>query len=479
VQRPILEARDPSPNSDLEGQLDADGFPYPHVWGPLFEKFLQHYTQFFPSVSRQRMIDRIESGTMSRFLSVAICALAGRHADNAGSSPTGFCAPFIAKAQELATPLLQLPTTDTCTGLMLLCWAYYGQGSESGAWQYSGMAIRMAVELGVHEVSDVFMSPAHVVRTRLLWWSLYLTDRVVHFAYGRPTLIRDETIEIPFPQDSDLFPDPARDIPSLPMEMVEPVPFVYLTRLMVICGRVGDLLNVRRGPAFHLAKPVARPTEGLRELQTDVLDFFQELPEPMKWSVDRLKHQHLRGHGVSNHILRGISDIHTAELAQSAYLTIHLWGNALLTFLNHAGLMLPASGTITPRTKSGANHRDMSLATAKQIGELISVAHAVSPTTYVGALCDISGSESAHSASDIRAIHCPAIVHSWVSPNCAHVHIQLIVAELAQPIAGQRDRFKHRVHVHYRSAETVHAGDGKPGCCRRVDSAVSHIKILR
>jgi hypothetical protein len=114
-------------------------------------------------------------------------------------------------------------------------------------------------------------------------------------------LIRDETIEIPFPQDSDFFPDPARDIPSLPMEMVEPVPFVYLTRLMVICGRVGDLLNVRRGPAFHLARPVARSTEGLRELQANVLDFFRELPEPMRWSVDHLKHQHLRGHGVSQY----------------------------------------------------------------------------------------------------------------------------------------------------------------------------------
>jgi hypothetical protein len=85
------------------------------------------------------MNDRFANGTMSAFLACCICAHGARFAENPRDTPASASTPFIAQAQDLIIPLLHLPTTDVVTGLLLLTWLCFGQGSESGMWQYSGM----------------------------------------------------------------------------------------------------------------------------------------------------------------------------------------------------------------------------------------------------------------------------------------------------------------------------------------------------
>jgi len=274
--------------------------PFPHIYTPLFDLFHRRMGQHFPSVSRRRMTERFESGTMSQFLANCICALGARFTDEAKSNPAKASAPFIAKAQELITPLLHLPTSDICSGLLILSWACYGQGSESGLWQFSGMSIRMAIDLGFHEQIETYESPAHLIRTRLLFWSMFVTDRIIAFATGRPASIPEDVIEIPLPEDSDFYPDPANDMPTDPVQMVEPVPFVQLTKLMVICGRISNVLNGRRGRARTLVNTSEPLAEQLAELQVRLVQFVSGLPNSLQWSVENFKHQQARGHGVSN-----------------------------------------------------------------------------------------------------------------------------------------------------------------------------------
>ncbi|KAK4685515.1 hypothetical protein P7C73_g4633, partial [Tremellales sp. Uapishka_1] len=280
--------------------FDNSGMPYPHIRIPLFDLFFKHMSQHFPSTSRQRMNERLESGTMSNFLANCMCALAARFSDLDKTAPPLSCAPFIAKAQELIVPLLHLPAHDVTTGLLMLAWANFGQNSESGLWQYSGMAFRMAIDLGLHEVSEIYESSAHVARTRLLFWSLFITDRIVAFATGRPASIPEDIIEIPLPEDEDFFPDPSRNTPTDVLEAVEPIPFVQIVKLMIICGRISNVLNGRRGRARTLVNTVEPLPELLAELQTRLVQFYNGLPESMRWSIDNFKHQQNRGHGVSS-----------------------------------------------------------------------------------------------------------------------------------------------------------------------------------
>jgi hypothetical protein len=279
--------------------FDPSGMPYLHIRTPLFEIFFKHMSQHFPSLSYQRVTERFESGTMSNFLVNCICALAARFSEDAKSSPPRACVAFIAKAQELVVPLLHLPAHDVVTGLIMLSWANFGQNSESGLWQYSGMAIRMAIDIGLHEVSEIYESQAHVTRTRLLFWTIYVTDRIVAFATGRPTTIPDDLIEIPLPVDADFFPDPSRNTPDSLPEPVEPIAFVYIVKLMIICGRISDVLNGRRGRARTLVESAEPLAEVLVGLQTQLVQMYSDLPETLKWSSDNFKHQESRGHGVS------------------------------------------------------------------------------------------------------------------------------------------------------------------------------------
>jgi hypothetical protein len=74
-----------------------------------------------------------------------------------------------------------------------------------------------------------------------------------------------------------------------------------MIRLMVLCGRIANVLNGRRGQLRTLVTgpSVANP-EILKGLQTELVQFYAELPEAMKWSVDAFKCQEARGHGVSS-----------------------------------------------------------------------------------------------------------------------------------------------------------------------------------
>lgn len=228
------------------------------------------------------MNDRFANGTMSAFLACCICAHGARFADNPRDTPASASTPFIAQAQELIIPLVHLPTTDVVTGLLLLAWLCYGQGSESGMWQYSGMAFRMAIDLGLHENSEVYETQGHVVRTRHLFWNMFITDRIIAFALGRPASISEDIIEIPLPEDKDFFPDPARNTPMAPIDPVEPVPFVYLTKLMIICGRISNVLNGRRGRPRTLVSSAEPLAEQLAELQVRLVQFVSTLPDSLK-----------------------------------------------------------------------------------------------------------------------------------------------------------------------------------------------------
>ncbi|WWC92345.1 uncharacterized protein L201_007300 [Kwoniella dendrophila CBS 6074] len=447
----------PSP-SEL---FDQDGMPHPHVWKPLSDLFFKHCSQHFPSVSRQRMIERIETGTMSGFLACCICSLGARFSGGSFSTlnspdndddeddkdqnnnskkdknassrnknnfdPSLAALPFIAKAQELIIPLLHLPTHDVVTGLLFLSWGNYGQNSESGLWQYSGMSIRMAIDLGIHENSELYESQGHLIRTRLLFWSLFITDRIIAFATGRPVSIQEDIIEIPLPKDEDFFPDPSRNHSSFSVsqqdEKIEPIPFVQLVKLMIICGRISNVLNSskrnksktlaeydptwtsseeedqsmnnnkeiqneqedenedingnnsssmnneeRRKSATAREKEKQDRSKLISELQIKLIKFISNLPLSLKWSAENFKHQHKRGHG-------------------SCFLTLHLWSNSILTLIYHPDLLTSSqnSGIETPLNKSLDKNIKLSLASSRQICECMVFADLVDSTSYTSA----------------------------------------------------------------------------------------------
>ncbi|KAH8110030.1 fungal-specific transcription factor domain-containing protein [Phellopilus nigrolimitatus] len=349
-----------------EELFDEDRMPLPSVYIPLLDTFFRTMSQHFPSISRRRMDERLETGTMSAFLLNCICAISARFHPPRNRKPAEACAPFITKAQELMVPLLQLPTTDSVTGLLLLAWASYGQNSDAALWQYSGMAYRMAADLGMHEVNDIYETGGHKMRVRLLFWSLYITDRIISFSTGRPVTIPDDAIELPLPSDDDFFPDPARntDVAAL-HEPVEPIPFQYLVRVLVLCGRIATMLNGRRGRPRTLVGPSDVDPQALSALQSQLVQFYATLPDSMKWSVDNFKHHEGRGHG-------------------GTFLTLHLWANGVMALVYHPELTSSRSGAESPFSQGLQHSIRLSLSSSRSISECLELADLFSSQAYLG-----------------------------------------------------------------------------------------------
>ncbi|KAJ5871158.1 uncharacterized protein N7529_003511 [Penicillium soppii] len=86
----------------------------------------------------------------------------------------------------------------------VLCYvAYYMQNlnRRDAAFLYIGLALRMAISLGLHqEVSDPTISEADRNRRRRAWWSVYSLDRLLSVKSGNPITIHDEDIGITWPE---------------------------------------------------------------------------------------------------------------------------------------------------------------------------------------------------------------------------------------------------------------------------------------
>lgn len=64
-------------------------------------------------------------------------------------------------------------------------------------WFLVGVATRMAIGMGLHTSSTYENIPVDVSEYRKrIFWSLYMMDRVVSMALGRPFAMRDEDIDV-------------------------------------------------------------------------------------------------------------------------------------------------------------------------------------------------------------------------------------------------------------------------------------------
>lgn len=134
----------------------------------------------------------------SEFLLVSIFALAARHLSEQWGQPfhgIGKGEQFMSRARELlvkemASPKPKIPTIQ---GLLLLGGRQCAIGNSSEGWLYTGMAIRMILDLGLHlhlrnpYLADLEQLTAIEVEVRKrVYNSAYLWDKTLSLALGRP-----------------------------------------------------------------------------------------------------------------------------------------------------------------------------------------------------------------------------------------------------------------------------------------------------
>ncbi|KAG8408182.1 Transcriptional activator, variant 2 [Metarhizium acridum] len=145
--------------------------------------------------------------------------------------------------------------------------AYYMQtlNRRDSAYLYAGLALRMAVSLGLHqEVMGQDMDSNQRERRRRVWWSVYSLERLLCVTSGNPISINDSDINALFPSA---------------MDGEDPQCSVVLrgyTELSRILGRIGQDIY-RKKP--HSGTTLMASIQGIMNSLTD---WHHQLPADMR-----------------------------------------------------------------------------------------------------------------------------------------------------------------------------------------------------
>lgn len=206
--------------------------------------------------------------------------------------------------------------------LLLLAYNEFGEDRDSGLWSWSGLAIRMCYDLGLHKKQ----SKSDIVEDtfgKKVFWSVVCLDRIISCGTGRYTSIPDKDIEHE-PELGTLNNGQRTD------------PFPYLCRLFMLLGKVSNYLNTyanRNGnkPVSFKESSVSPSSlspeswdmmEAFAQFQQQVSDFYSTLPPDLLFDVQNFQ---------------AFSKLKYSQV----FLLLHVWNQALVLAVHHPTIVYP------------------------------------------------------------------------------------------------------------------------------------------
>ncbi|KAK5681097.1 hypothetical protein LTS10_006858 [Elasticomyces elasticus] len=182
----------------------------PDVASKLFYGYLKHVATRYPVLQSSWIHDlhrRRESisNAYERSTLHLVYAIAGRFLETTGETSLHVF-PERHQAQVLKDLDEMLHYHDTRSVVTLLLLAVYSLRAEGGpgAWAYIGLAMRIAIDLGLHRQTSTMNRLGFDVEMRKrLFWSCYTMDRQISIPLGRPFSISDSDIDVAIPFDLD------------------------------------------------------------------------------------------------------------------------------------------------------------------------------------------------------------------------------------------------------------------------------------
>jgi hypothetical protein len=219
---------------------------------------------------KQLLQDDIDSDSfVSPLLQNAIFAHAADHTgrdSSAPGAPTSGSA-FFAKAAYMVAGYLDQSRLSTIAALCLLS-LYHDdhQSSLSKSWIYSGMAFRMAIDIGFQTPTEVDQHGLEVQKRVL--WGCYVLDKVQSLMSGKQWMISGHSVELDYPL-------PLPDENTLDHSVLDG--FVALIRLMQICERVLHF-------EFFITPHSKEHEQASLDLSNELLNWLRMLPAHLQWT---------------------------------------------------------------------------------------------------------------------------------------------------------------------------------------------------
>ncbi|KAF7729133.1 hypothetical protein EC973_004901 [Apophysomyces ossiformis] len=265
------------PPNDLSMHLIKLYFKYFYPSLPLFYK-----KRLFSSV-----VQPIEP--VSPLLLNAIYAVASRISPDVRvrSDPTSADTAgdiFFERAKSLLDDYCDLPRISTVQALLLLATHQHGAMKSARAWLYSGMAFRMAQDLGLHRNCDQWnIPPDERERRKRVFWCCFIVDRLTSAAYGRSSTFEERDCDVPFPtvdDDEEIKLDNSTDSTRPPVRLLDI--FVNSIKLCDILGHV--LRNLYYAKSFNNVS-MQHMDHVLSSLNRELTNWYNNLPPSLQYKI--------------------------------------------------------------------------------------------------------------------------------------------------------------------------------------------------
>ncbi|KAI1480833.1 fungal-specific transcription factor domain-containing protein [Daldinia eschscholtzii] len=359
----------------------------------LIDTFFVHLGSNYPFLRRDKFPKLVQEKRVEPILVDAVCALAARFSDhplfrkwNEGKlakSEYGYIYAQRAKAATVDT--FPCPTVAAVQACLLMAYDGFGADQDSALWMYLGIAIRMAIDLGLckedgvryqgekdawytrgynRKSSDDYSQQnqqgadgtvlsreeqKEVEQERIdTFWAVFFLDRAISSGTGRPVSLRDDDFDLPLPKSSV---DPVSGWPD---------PNASLLQIINLYGRVSDVLN----NITHAQDLTQDKMNKLAQMEIELTRLHQRTDPRLRFDANNFQAHVKNGQGTT-------------------FILLHFWFHALIIVL-HQPTLLTKEGTINRTHQLKTHSRELSMSSAKTIADILAFAELLDPKCFIG-----------------------------------------------------------------------------------------------
>ncbi|RKU41499.1 hypothetical protein DL546_001811 [Coniochaeta pulveracea] len=338
----------------------------------------------YPFLQEATCLRMVKEKRLEPMLVDAMCALAARFAlDNkTAAEKCDFGHIFAQRAKAATVDTFACPSVGAVQACLLMAYEGFGENQDSTLWMYLGVAIRMAVDLGLqklvgvkyqgendpwytrnwkhstssndgasgatHETDKDTPSPEEqkeieAERTQT-FWAVFILDRLISSGTGRPVTFRDGDFELSLPE------------PTIDAISGWPAPLPHFITIIHLYGRVSDVLNNIRDINDLSEDKMTR----LAQMEYDLTCIYQNLDSRLVFSVNNFQKYVKFGQATT-------------------FMLLHCWFHAMIIVLNQPTLFGSSS-----RAQLQPDSHNLSISSAKTIAGILDFALVTDPKSFVG-----------------------------------------------------------------------------------------------
>ncbi|KAG7294530.1 hypothetical protein NEMBOFW57_004605 [Staphylotrichum longicolle] len=182
---------------------------------------------------------------------------------------------YFAAAVQLLPEIHGPPSIRFVETLCLVGYFMQNLTYRAAAFAYVGLAVRMAISLGMHEEvpepDRAALTGEELEYRRRVWWSVYSMDRILTVKSGNPVMIHDDDISMAMPSR----------LPSEP-EYCPAVTLAFYTELSRILGDIARLYAPRSSSSPQKLQ------EAMHDLAGRLQRWHDALPQQLRFDYERM-----------------------------------------------------------------------------------------------------------------------------------------------------------------------------------------------